>query len=298
MNKPKPWLNYQAGRFLYRGNAVAAGGNFFPVQASSSLPTIGGTSTGQVHDYRAPGPIELQIGECYTNAGGSFNHRTGVHGTQVTARVSDMRLDAFHARELDATLVSLHKKDLDRYPFITMALANEFVFRIHDTRFHITLCTDLMNMGRREEFETAYSKSTFREKHAHRFYQAGRRLMSLQSEETIPDFDGYLMYSVVDEIAVEHPCKEVSIEGNVIHYHGFGSIFLGEVYRNHHAVRFNLLRFVLDHKIRKPIEVSKFEGSAEIITPVMAVEEEDLSARVKLEAVVVGMEINGSEIGP
>lgn len=298
MNELKPWLDYQAGRFIYRGNAVAAGGNFFPVQASSSLPTIGGTSTDRVTDYRAPGDVELQIGECYSNAGASFDDSTGIHGTQVTAQVTDIRLDAFHAPVLDATLVSLYRKNLDRYPSITMAMENEFCFSINDTRFRVTLCGDLMNLGRREEFEMAYTKSSFREKHAHRFYQAGRNLSMLRSEATVPDYDGYILYSVVHDIEVENPCKEVSIVGNVIHYHGFGSVYLAEVYRNNLAVRFNLLRFVLDHKIERPVQAFKHDTKAEIIMPLMAMAAVERPIQVKPEAVVVGMETNGSEIGP
>ena len=108
-------------RFVYRGNAVGAAGTFFPVQAASSLPVIGGKSRSGVTFYRSPGdettPPGIVSFEAVTTkamgreSGGGFE-------TRVEARIQGVEVlreqELLSADLMGSAIASMHELEGDK----------------------------------------------------------------------------------------------------------------------------------------------------------------------------------------
>jgi len=215
--------------FLFHAEGHAFSGQFrrpacvsIPAQASTSLPTIGGTAHSRVDKFDVPRLVSFTKGE--THVSGSQQDKD-TFTTQVTTTIEGLRiLDFLTADRIVARLTSEHKRDQKEGHIL--ALGSTFDnLRLGGHQVKVTLRHELF-----------LEKKTFKALH--------EQVTKEAKSEKIPGLGyGALLCSLVKTIETDLP--GVEIKGNVLRVPHFGFITIAEVFAEPGTRTLTMLRFAL-----------------------------------------------------
>ncbi len=291
-------------QFIYRGHAVGAAGDLFPVRAASSLPVIGGRSHGSAPAFPDPdndcNPEISQMvswGSVATSASGFFNRQTKAFETLVTATATDIRLnEVFEIANLSAVLESSHP--FSRKAGQETAIATpEKGIQIFGLRIFGWPVQVILN----ERFLQVNSSSSFREMVASR--EGESREYARQIEHQPYQDQGYFTYSLVGytgwrkgQEPPEEIRERVAFEGHVIQVRDVGAFYLGEVLRNNGSCRLILLRARLEMDDGEETSLRMRRGKK--MLSFEATESREPLRRERKEMSVAFAEVESNGLGP
>ncbi|HYP06065.1 MAG TPA: hypothetical protein VER03_07490 [Bryobacteraceae bacterium] len=245
-------------RFIFRGNAMPFGGRILqigkrkvnegvPGPACAALPVVGGrvratTRGASWGDAFKWGPtVAESIGELRDD---------GSHVTTVTCSMANFFAKndphVFEADQLRATLVSTHPPTGE--PAIT---AKELLFgsrekgmTLNGHRIELECEDDLSLYPTFTDFKNGYRKKRD-------FFDLQQKTISRTGEGKFGEApprapNGYVTTSIVRRIHF----RKKTIEGHVLYFKGFGSIYFGEVLMNENNRRFTMVRLEMGSSMR------------------------------------------------
>jgi hypothetical protein len=245
-------------RFVARGNAVAFAGRVTrlgdrevnqPVDMpgnSASLPVTGGLSqaeTGRfalLHDHSWPQPL-VSLAAGSTRAWDDGNERTRV--THVMATVDQLAIAGrFFVERGAGYLRSSYRRGADE-PDITIGDPTLTGLRCDEHVIAVRWRTDIFNKA---STYAALQKAWGGAKAGdaldrHVLRPAGTR----RTAKTLPAMKGYVLVSVCELAWADKPHPEVTLDGHVVRWPGFGTVYAGEMLISQHQRRLTLLRFEL-----------------------------------------------------
>ena len=222
---PQPFrtFHYHACAHAFSGSFTRPFNETIDVQASSTLPIIGGHGRARVENFQFREFISFRKG--YTHVSGAHQADDDSNNTLVTSSIEGLNiLDVVTADRIVARLYSKHPRD-EEEGFITMVGSKFENLRIGCCRVQVELNLDLFE--RIQTFEQARKefdkKGEFR-KIAEDPFQTGEKLKEIKP-------NGVILCSCVKETEVD--CPGVKRVGHCFFVPGFGKIFLGEVVIRH-----------------------------------------------------------------
>jgi len=218
---PQPFrtFHYHACAHAFSGRFTRPFSETIDVQASSSLPIIGGHGNARVENFQFREFVSFRKG--YTHVSGARQDEDGSHNTLVTSTVEGLNLlDVVTADRIVARLYSKHHRE-EPEGNITMVGSKFENLRIAGCPVEIKLHTELFEKiptftAAEKEFA---NKGEFR-KMTEDPFQTGQPL-------NLPGQNGAFLCSYVKEM--ETNCPGVKRVGHCFSVPGFGKIFLGEV---------------------------------------------------------------------
>jgi hypothetical protein len=245
-------------RFVARGNAVAFAGRVTrlgdrdvnqPVDLpgnSASLPVTGGLShaeTGRfalLHDHSWPQPL-VSLAAGSTRAWDDGNERTRV--THVMATVDQLAIAGrFFVDRGAGYLRSSYRRGADE-PDITIGDPSLAGLRCDEHAISVRWRTDIFNKA---STYTALQKAWSGAKAGDALdRQVLRPAGTRRTAKTLPAMKGYVLVSVCELAWADKPHPEVTLDGHVVRWPGFGTVYVGEMLVSHHQRRLTLLRFEL-----------------------------------------------------
>ena len=245
-------------RFVARGNAVAFAGRVTrlgdrdvnqPVDLpgnSASLPVTGGLShaeTGRfalLHDHSWPQPL-VSLAAGSTRAWDDGNERTRV--THVMATVDQLAIAGrFFVDRGAGYLRSSYRRGVDE-PDITIGDPALAGLRCDEHAITVRWRTDIFNKA---STYTALQKAWSGAKAGDALdRQVLRPAGTRRTAKTLPAMKGYVLVSVCELAWADKPHPEVTLDGHVVRWPGFGTVYVGEMLVSHHQRRLTLLRFEL-----------------------------------------------------
>jgi hypothetical protein len=245
-------------RFVARGNAVAFAGRVTrlgdrevnqPVDLpgnSASLPVTGGLSqaeTGRfalLHDHSWPQPL-VSLAAGSTRAWDDGNERTRV--THVMATVDQLAIAGrFFVERGAGYLRSSYRRGADE-PDITIGDPTLTGLRCDEHLIAVRWRTDIFNKASTyAALQKAWSGAKAGDVlDRHVLRPAGTR----RTAKTLPAMKGYVLVSVCELAWADKPHPEVTLDGHVVRWPGFGTVYAGEMLISQHQRRLTLLRFEL-----------------------------------------------------
>lgn len=238
-----------APRFIFRGHAVGAAGDLFPVRAPSSLPVIGGRSQASATAFPDPetdchSEIARLVswGAVTTSATGSFNRQTRDFETLVTATASDIRLnDTFEIANMSAALESSHPSGRGSYQELEIRTPENGIqiFGLRIFGWPVTVIPQ-------DQLIRAKSTRNIQEIMANRKCGTPTNVRHFENQN-------YFFYSLVEsadwregQLPPSSIRELVTFEGHIIKVKDVGVFYLGEVLRNAGSCRLTLLRARLE----------------------------------------------------
>lgn len=245
-------------RFVARGNAVAFAGRITrvgdrPVDQlidlegnSTSLPVTGGLSrseTGRVallHDHTWPAPL-VSFASGSTRAWDET--RGDVRVTHVMATTEGFSIAGrFFVDRASAYLRSSYRKGADE-PEIIVGESSVIGMRCEGHDVEVRWNTELINKAptfAALEKAWARSKGTGFDRQVLKV-RASRR----QEPKTLPTMKGYLPVVVAELAWAGAPHPDVTLDGHVLRWSGFGTVYVGEMLIANYLRRLTVLRFDL-----------------------------------------------------
>jgi hypothetical protein len=259
-NKGAPNSDRFPARFVFHGNAVAAGAiitrvgqeqvlKVSPVQGQSSLPTIGGHSESLVQGSDPAFAEVFSYGEVRTQADGILQDAGAV--TTVSTSVRDLRMvnrpspgetPDLHPIEFKAALLSLDLRSTHPRkgpPRIEFSSPPQFQgISLDNLPVIVNLRQELLDLSVMADLEARYRKDK-------KFFADVRNAFMWPDPskppafgQKIPRMNGYGVTSIVRSIQ----WGEQQIDGHVLTKTGFGSIYFGEMLINEFNRRVTLVR--------------------------------------------------------
>jgi hypothetical protein len=246
-------------RFVARGTAVAFAGRVTRLGGrevnqlvdvpgnSASLPVTGGLSRGETgrfalfHDHTWPHPL-VSMASGATRAWTDGPERAPV--THVMATVDQLAIAGRFFVERGASyLRSTYRRG-----------ANEPDLSIHDSSLSGLRCdehaidvrwrTDILNKapnyGALQKAWTRAKAGDTLDRHILRAPETARR-----TAKSLPAMKGYVLATVCELAWADKPHPEVTLDGHVVRWPGFGTVYVGEMLISPHVRRLTLLRFDL-----------------------------------------------------
>jgi hypothetical protein len=224
------------GRFMFAGHAIGASARFHrlddqlnlnhvvPALGASVVPTSGGRSNSHADPFRyevkEPRPrCLLAVQRADTLAEG--RDTDGNIQTEVGAEVVGLEV----VDKLRVDLVKMHmlvtRRGVSGPPVVTTDGNRIDGLRMGDVQAVVTLDESaLLNSGSGQQFEA--------------FHQSAGRPLG--------KFGSYWRSTIVSNIQLIGSDPNISVEGNVIVWNGFGRIILGEIHVKEHERRLTLVR--------------------------------------------------------
>jgi hypothetical protein len=246
-------------RFFARGNAVAFAGRVTRLGDrqvdqvidiagnSSSLPVTGGLSrseTGQVtvlHDHTWPAPIvSLRSGSTRSWDEGDATERV----THVMAAIEDLAIAGrFFIGHAAAYLRSKYRRGADE-PDITLGDCAIAAMRCDEHPLEVRWRTKPVNAA---PTYAALTKAWARSKGGDALDQAVIRPPAVKRHDpkTLPAMKDHVLVTICELAWAGEPHPEVTLDGNTLHWPGFGRVYFGEMLIAHHVRRLTLVRFEL-----------------------------------------------------
>lgn len=246
-------------RFFARGNAVAFAGRVTrvgdrPVDQvidiagnSSSLPVTGGLSrseTGQVtvlHDHTWPSPIvSLRSGSTRAWDEGGTDERV----THVMAAIEELAIAGrFFVGRAAAYLRSNCRRGADE-PDIVLGDCTLIGLRCDEHPIEVRWRTKPVNAA---PTYAALKKAWARSKAGDVLDQAVLRPPATKRHDpkTLPAMKDHVLVTICELAWAGEPHPEVTLDGSMLHWPGFGKVYFGEMLITHHLRRLSLLRFEL-----------------------------------------------------
>jgi len=261
-----------AMRFIFRGNAVGAGGYvngpeslIISVQGASSLPVIGGYSRSSVGAVKFSNVLSLS--SVRTEATGDFSQQENAYKTLANSVVKDINITGrLTADAMEATFTSTHPASGGE-PTIVPTGTQIINLRLDGYPVKVTLDLKMFTKyGTRESLSSAYaSDNAFYKKYGHRFLGPGApQKKGTPAKRQIPESAGYIVSSIVSEIKTKHP--KAVVDGHTITLNGFGIIFLGELLITSASRRLTLLRVKLGSPPVKTVKRASASGASDPYT--------------------------------
>jgi hypothetical protein len=246
-------------RFVARGNAVTFAGRVTRLgdQAvdqlidipgnSASLPVTGGLShadTGRIsllHDHTWPAPlVSLAAGATRAWDDGKKESRT----THVMAAVDELAIAGrFFASRAAAYLRSTYRSGAVE-PDITIGESTIAGLRCDEYLINVQWRTDIFNKA---ATYAALQKAWARSKPGdvldrHVLRKPGTKR---HDPKTFPAMKDHVLVSTCELSWADKPHPDVTLDGHVVRWPGFGTVYVGEMLISHHSRRLTLLRFEL-----------------------------------------------------
>ena len=246
-------------RFFARGNAVAFAGRVTRIgdrvvdqvvdvnDNSSSLPVTGGLSRGEtgrfalLHDHSWPEPL-------VSFATGSTrvwdDTIEGTHVTHVMARTDELAIAGrFFIDRAQAYLRSNYRKGGDE-PEIFVRECSIDRMRCGEHVIEVHWRTDIINKA---STFSGLEKAWARSKAGDALDQSVMRPRALKrhNPKSLPAMKGHVLVSICELKWAGEPHPEVTLDGHIIRWPGFGTVYVGEMLVSHHLRRLTLLRFEL-----------------------------------------------------
>jgi len=225
-----------SGRFMFAGHAIGASARFHrlddqsnlnhvvPTLGASVVPTSGGRCNSHADPFRYEVPTPRPRCLLAVQRADSFADGREVNGaieTEVGAEVVGLEV----VEKLRCDLVKMHmlvKRASPKDPPVVMTDGNRIEgLRLGDVQAIVSLDeSPLLNSGSAAEFES--------------WHQGKRRGLGR--------FGMYQGSTIVTDIQLIGSDPNISVEGNVIVWKGFGRIILGEIHVKEHERRLTLVR--------------------------------------------------------
>jgi len=216
---PTSTFHYHACAHAFSGNFTRPFNETIDVQASSTLPIIGGHGRARVDNFQFREFISFRKG--YTHVSGAHQVDDDSNNTLVTSSIEGINiLDVVTADRVVARLYSKHHRK-DGEGFVTMVGSKFENLRIGCCRVNVDLNLELFQ--RIQTFEQArneFAKNGEFRKIAEDPFQTGEKLKEIKP-------NGVILCSCVKEM--ETDCPGVERVGHCFIVPGFGKVFLGEV---------------------------------------------------------------------
>jgi hypothetical protein len=280
---------YPEDRFIYNGNAAGISAiitrlngkdvtQIIPVQAASSLPTIGGRSEQITRgaNYRSLSLSTaltvvremwdnithttnvntfLAFSTMRTFADGRYDPRRG-HVTEVTATVEGLNVvqRRFAARRIHARLESVHPRAGEQ-PRITWegSLYDHVTLDGYPLRITVNPQDELLRYPTEEELRTNYERQ-LRQRHAHRFAGDDPAMRRQGGVPRVRQRQQEMMFSIVEKIETDHP--RARVQGHIVTLEEFGAIHFGEMLVGADHKRLIPLRMTLGCAYKGSLEFS------------------------------------------
>jgi hypothetical protein len=230
--RPFSTYNYNACAHAFGGHFMRPFNEVIDVQASTSLPIIGGYGSARVENFRYREFVSFRAG--YTHVSGGLQEEDGSHNTLVTSALESLNLlDVVTADRIVCRLYSKHhpgKKEAE----ITIVGSKFENLRIAGHPVKIELDFALFeSIPTYAAAATEFAKKSKFRKIAEDPFKNGAKL---------PDSgpNGAFLCSCVKEL--ETDCPGVARNGHWFHIKGFGKIFLGELLIKHGERTLNMIR--------------------------------------------------------
>jgi hypothetical protein len=246
-------------RFVARGNAVAFAGRVTRLGDrevnqlvdvpgnSAALPVTGGLARGEtgrfalLHDHTWPHPlVAFQSGS--TRAWDDGDKRTRV--THVMATVDQLAIAGrFFVDRGAGYQRSTYRHGADE-PDITIGDSALVGLRCDQHAIDVRWRTEIFNKA---STYAALQKAWTRAKAGDALDRQILRApgSTRRSSKTLPAMKGYVLVTVCELAWADKPHPEVTLDGHVIRWPGFGTVYVGEMLISHHQRRLTLLRFDL-----------------------------------------------------
>jgi hypothetical protein len=264
-------LQVQAPReFIYRGNAVAAGGfltklkgkavemdmNTVTTHGESSLPMIGGVSHSMIQP-KLPFPNNVSYGTCETFVWGRRVGDTAI--TTLRASVSNVRLTtspspddqvpnvqsiSFQAERIAIEVESTHPQigqpaiQIKKTEAVGMTLlVKRPTGESATTTIQLDFDQEMMSLTTMEQLDNEFLKNR-------KFFDSHRALFSSGSDPVFGKSklprtpQGYFSAPIVKQVRL----GDQVIQGNVLRTKGFGAISFGVMLADGYSRRFSMLR--------------------------------------------------------
>jgi hypothetical protein len=246
-------------RFVARGNAVAFAGQVTRLGDkevnqlvdvpgnSASLPVTGGLSHGEtgrfalLHDHTWPHPL-VAMAAGSTRAWSDGNERTRV--THVMSAVDELAVAGrFFVGRGAGYLRSTYRRGADE-PDITIGDTSLVGMRCDEFAIDVRWRTEVFNKAATfAALDKAWARAKTGDaldRHILRPPGTARR-----TSKTLPAMKGYVLVSVCELSWADRPHPDVTLDGHVVRWPGFGTVYVGEMLISHHLRRLTLLRFDL-----------------------------------------------------
>ena len=246
-------------RFVARGNAVAFAGRVTRlgkrpvdqpidvVSNSASLPVTGGLSRGEtgqltvLHDHTWPQPL-LALMSGSTRA---WDEDRGDNRlTHVMASIEGLSIAGrFFVDRAAAYLRSTYRPGADEPDIVigesvvTRMRCDEHVI---DVRWRSELFTKAATFA---ALQRAWSRSAAGDALDASILRP--RTSRKHDPKALPTMKGYVVAIIAELAWAGEPHPEVTLQGNVLRWPGFGKVHVGEMLISHHLRRLTLLRFDL-----------------------------------------------------
>jgi hypothetical protein len=255
----RPELMDMQPRFFARGNAVAFAGRVTrlderkvdqPIDVpnnSVALPVTGGIShaeTGRhalLHDHTWPAPL-VTFAEGVTRAWD--DERDAERLTHVMASLDEFSIAGrFFIERAAAYLRSSYKPRSEEpdivivEPMITRMRCDEYVV---DVRWHVDVFNKVPTFA---ALEKAWARSKPDDALNRRVLRP--RTSKKPDPKALPAMKGHVLVSICELAWADRPHPDVTLDGHVLRWPGFGTVYVGEMLISHHLRRLTLLRFAL-----------------------------------------------------
>jgi hypothetical protein len=246
-------------RFFARGNAVSFAGRVTKLgervvdqlidvpNNSSSLPVTGGLSHGEtgrfalLHDHTWPAPlVSMAAGSTRTWDDGSDQPRV----THVMAVVEDFAIAGrFFVDRAAGYLRSTYRRGADE-PDIAIGESTITRMRCEANVINVRWHLDVVNKA---STYAGLQKAWARSKAADALDQRVLRPPGTRRHDpkTLPAMKDHVLVTVAELSWADQPHPDVTLDGHVIRWPGFGTVYVGEMLIAHHLRRLTLLRFDL-----------------------------------------------------
>lgn len=246
-------------RFVARGNAVAFAGQVTRLGDkevnqlvdvpgnSASLPVTGGLSHGEtgrfalLHDHTWPHPL-VSIAAGSTRAWSDGHERARV--THVMSTVNELAIAGrFFVARGAGYLRSTYRRGADE-PDIRVGDCSLAGMRCDEHPIDVRWRTEIFNkaatFGTLQKAWARTKAGDALDRHILRPPGTARR-----TSKTLPTMKGYVLVTVCELGWADAPHPEVTLDGHVVRWPGFGTVSVGEMLISHHVRRLTLLRFDL-----------------------------------------------------
>jgi hypothetical protein len=276
----------QPGEFLFRANAVAAGGylttlNRKPVDldektvtthGESCLPLIGGVAHSLIKKPKLPFAKFIEYGPCETFLLGVNNSQTTATTLRASVRqvrvktspsrednVPDVKSISFQAGRFSIEVKSIHPQEgLPHFELIrTEASDMFFVFtatsgKATTTSIRLGFDDDLISLGTVDDLDQKFlTDRKFFDAHA---YRVPTKEPPIFGKSRFPRTEqGYHFTSIVNKIFL----GDREIEGNVLDQPGFGKIYFGAMLADPYSRRISMARIKMGSN---PAGAANFSG--------------------------------------
>jgi hypothetical protein len=246
-------------RFVARGNAVTFAGRVTRLgdQAvdqlvdipgnSASLPVTGGLShaeTGRfalLHDHTWPAPL-VSMATGSTRAWDDGKEESRV--THVMAVVDELAIAGrFFAGRAAAYLRSTYRRGADE-PDIAIGESSIVGLRCDEHAIGVRWRTDVFNKATTYgALQKAWARSKPGDALDRQVLRPPRT--KRHDPKTFPSMKDHVVVSICELSWADQPHPDVTLDGHVVRWPGFGTVHVGEMLISHHSRRLTLLRFEL-----------------------------------------------------